>query len=390
MSSKSNKGIEPGGTIGVFGGGQLGRMFCHAAQRMGYQVVVFTDEAESPAAQVVRESIVGDYTDIEAVAAFAKRIDVATLEFENIPLVAIETASMYVPVRPGERVLAVAQNRLKEKTTLRDFGIPVTPFFEVRSYSDVLHAAELLGWPMVIKTASGGYDGKGQLRVSNAAQGNDALEVLGPEPLIAEKWIEYQAEVSVLVARNPSGQVEAYPMFTNRHRNHILDITSVPALGELARVETKAVEIASAIAESLGLEGLVCVEMFVDRDGALMVNELAPRPHNSGHLTMEASAVSQFEQQVRAVCNLPLGAVSECRPAAMVNLLGDLWSDGQAPDWSAALSQQNAHLHLYGKTQARVGRKMGHLTVLGQTPQAAIESALQLRGRWARISESRG
>jgi 5-(carboxyamino)imidazole ribonucleotide synthase len=208
--------------------------------------------------------------------------------------------------------------------------------------------------------------------------------------LIAEKWIEYQAEVSVLVARNPSGQVEAYPMFTNRHSNHILDITSVPASGELARVETKAVEIACAIAESLGLEGLICVEMFVDGDGALMVNELAPRPHNSGHLTMEASAVSQFEQQVRAVCNLPLGAVSECRPAAMVNLLGDLWSDGQAPDWSAALSQQNAHLHLYGKTQARVGRKMGHLTVLGQTPQAAIESALQLRGRWAGISESRG
>jgi 5-(carboxyamino)imidazole ribonucleotide synthase len=158
----------------------------------------------------------------------------------------------------------------------------------------------------------------------------------------------------------------------------------------LARVETKAVEIACAIAESLGLEGLICVEMFVDGDGALMVNEIAPRPHNSGHLTMEASAVSQFEQQVRAVCNLPLGAVSECRPAAMVNLLGDLWSDGQAPDWSAALSQQNAHLHLYGKTQARVGRKMGHLTVLGQTPQAAIESALKLRGLWAGISESRG
>jgi 5-(carboxyamino)imidazole ribonucleotide synthase len=225
---------------------------------------------------------------------------------------------------------------------------------------------------------------------SNTRAAPGVRVVLGPEPLIAEKWIEYQAEVSVLVARNPSGQVEAYPMFTNRHSNHILDITSVPASGELARVETKAVAIACAIAESLGLEGLICVEMFVDRDGVLMVNELAPRPHNSGHLTMEASAVSQFEQQVRAVCNLPLGAVSECRPAAMVNLLGDLWSDGQAPDWSAALSQQNAHLHLYGKTQARVGRKMGHLTVLGQTPQAAIESALQLRGRWARISESRG
>lgn len=390
MGSKSSKRIEPGGTIGVFGGGQLGRMFSHAAQRMGYQVVVFTDEAASPAAQVVRESIVGDYTDIEAVSAFAKRIDVATLEFENIPLLAVETASMFVPVRPGQQVLAVAQNRLKEKTTLRDFGIPVTPFCEVRSYSDVLHAAELLGWPMVIKTASGGYDGKGQLRVSNTAQGNDALDVLGPEPLIAEKWIEYIAEVSVLVARNPSGQIEAYPMFTNRHCNHILDMTTVPATGALSSVESKAVEIAKVIAESLGLEGLVCVEMFVDRQGALMVNELAPRPHNSGHLTIEASAVNQFEQQVRAVCNLPLGEVSHCRPAAMVNLLGDLWKDGRAPDWSAALSQRGAHLHLYGKTDARVGRKMGHLTVLGENPQAATQDALRLRDQWAGTSGSWG
>ena len=244
MTLDRNKSILPGGTIGVFGGGQLGRMFCHAAQRLGYQVVVFTDEANSPAAQVASQSVVGQYTDIDAIKSFAKRIDVATLEFENIPLMAVDTAQEFIPVRPGRGVLAVAQNRLKEKTTLRDLGFPVTPFQEVRSYGDVLHASGVLGWPLVIKTASGGYDGKGQRKVVNAAQGNDALDVLGPEPLIAEKWIEYVAEVSVLVARNPVGQVEAYPMFTNAHRNHILDLTTVPASGELCKVESRASEIA--------------------------------------------------------------------------------------------------------------------------------------------------
>jgi 5-(carboxyamino)imidazole ribonucleotide synthase len=358
-------------------------MFCHAAQCLGYQVTVFTDEANSPAAQVAAESIVGDYEDLDAVGAFAKRIDVATLEFENIPLVAVETAQEFVPVRPGYPVLAVAQNRLKEKSTLRDFGFPVTPFHEVRSYNDVLQAASVLGWPMVIKTTTGGYDGKGQRKVNHAAQGNDALDVLGPEPLIAEKWIEYIAEVSVLVARNPAGHIEAYPMFTNSHRNHILDITTVPASGALAKIESKAMAIAKGIAESLALEGLICVEMFVDQEGELMVNELAPRPHNSGHLTIEAFAVSQFEQQVRAVCNLPLGDVSEFKPAAMVNLLGDLWKADQAPDWQQILTQSHAHLHLYGKSQARVGRKMGHLTVLGSTADLAAEQARQLRDQLA-------
>jgi len=381
MTSDRSKTVLPGGTLGVFGGGQLGRMFCHAAQSLGYQVSVFTDEPNSPAAQVAARSMVGDYRDVEAVKAFAKGIDVATLEFENIPLVAVKTAQEFVPVRPGHRVLAVAQNRLNEKSTLRDYGFPVTPFHEIRSYNDVLHAAETLGWPMVLKTASGGYDGKGQRKVTSASQANDALDLLGPEPLIAEKWIEYVAEVSVLVARNPAGQVEAYPMFTNTHRNHILDLTTVPACGELCKLEARASQIAKGIAESLQLEGLVCVEMFVDRDGALLVNELAPRPHNSGHLTIEAFAVSQFEQQVRAVCNLPLGDVSKCRPAAMVNLLGDLWNGQQAPDWTGVLEQPDAHLHLYGKAEARVGRKMGHLTVVSDTATNAAEIALRLRGR---------
>ena len=380
MTIHCNKVVLPGSTIGVFGGGQLGRMFAHAAQRLGYQVVVFTDEADSPAAQVASEIVVGDYEDVDAVRAFAKKIDVATLEFENIPLVAVETAQQLVPVRPGCQALSVAQNRRVEKSTLRDFGFPVTPFQEVRNYSDILHAAEVLGWPMVIKTATGGYDGKGQRKVSNAAQANDALDVLGPEPLIAEKWIQHVAEVSVLVARNPQGQVQVYPMLTNFHCNHILDITTVPANDELRQAEPQAMEIGRGIAEALRLEGLICVEMFIDQNGGLMVNELAPRPHNSGHLTIEACGVSQFEQQVRAVCNLPLGDVSRCHPAAMVNLLGELWCDGNAPDWSGILAQPNAHLHLYGKTQARSGRKMGHLTVLADSAQEASELARKLRG----------
>jgi 5-(carboxyamino)imidazole ribonucleotide synthase len=373
------KVVEPGGTIGVFGGGQLGRMFCHAAQRLGYQVVVYTDEANSPATQVAAHSVVGDYEDVDALGAFAQRIDVATLEFENIPLVAVETAQKSVPVRPGLQVLAVAQNRLVEKSTLKDFGFPVTPFQEVRSYSDVLHAAEVLGWPMVIKTATGGYDGKGQRKVSSATQANDALDVLGPEPLIAEKWISYVAEVSVLAARSPRGQIQVYPMFTNSHCNHILDITTVPACDSLRGVEPRAIEVARGIAEAMRLEGIICVEMFVDQKGEVMVNELAPRPHNSGHLTIEAFGVSQFEQQVRAVCNLPLGEVSQVRPAAMVNLMGDLWTDGHAPDWSRVFCHPNAHLHLYGKTQPRPGRKMGHLTVLADSAEQAAQLALRLR-----------
>ncbi|MFN6402132.1 MAG: 5-(carboxyamino)imidazole ribonucleotide synthase [Planctomycetota bacterium] len=373
------KVVEPGGTIGVFGGGQLGRMFCHAAQRLGYQVVVYTDEANSPATQVAAHSVVGDYEDVDAVGAFAERIDVATLEFENIPLVAVETAQKSVPVRPGLQVLAVAQNRLVEKSTLKDFGFPVTPFQEVRSYGDVLHAADVLGWPMVIKTATGGYDGKGQRKVSSATQANDALDVLGPEPLIAEKWISYVAEVSVLAARSPSGQIQVYPMFTNSHCNHILDITTVPACDSLRGVEPRAIEVARGIAEAMRLEGIICVEMFVDQKGEVMVNELAPRPHNSGHLTIEAFGVSQFEQQVRSVCNLPLGEVFQVRPAAMVNLMGDLWTDGHAPDWSRVFCHPNAHLHLYGKTQPRPGRKMGHLTVLADSAEQAAQLASRLR-----------
>jgi 5-(carboxyamino)imidazole ribonucleotide synthase len=258
----------------------------------------------------------------------------------------------------------------------------VTPFALVHGAEDIQKVSELLGWPMVLKTTSGGYDGKGQRKVENAEQAIEAIGLLGPGPLIAEKWITHVAEVSVLVARSANGQVMAYPIFTNVHRNHILDVTTFPPDKAMQTTQRRAMEVAEGVAQSLQLEGLLCVEMFVDGDGEVMINELAPRTHNSGHLTIEACSVSQFEQQVRAVCNLPLGEVKQIRPSAMVNLLGDLWGvDGLDPRWKEALEQPDVHLHLYGKREARIGRKMGHLTVLGDTQEQAAKRALEIRDR---------
>lgn len=372
--------IEPGATLGVFGGGQLGRMFTHAAQKMGYRVVVYTDETDSPASQVANETIQGDYLDPVAVREFAGKVDVITLEFENIALEAVARASEIVTVRPGRQVLAVAQHRIREKSALSQAGFPVTPYCEIRSLAEAETAAEKLGWPMVWKTTSWGYDGKGQKKVATPTEAKEAWELLGPEPVIAEKWIPYRAEVSVLVARSPRGEVAVYPTFTNSHANHILDVTTCPTEGELVQIESEARRIACGVAESLELEGLLCVEFFVSESFGLMINEIAPRPHNSGHLTMEACRTSQFEQQVRAVCNLPLGDTSLIQPAAMVNLLGDVWGEG-SPRFEEAFVESASYLHLYGKEQARVGRKMGHLTVLDQTAEAAKSRAFAIRER---------
>jgi 5-(carboxyamino)imidazole ribonucleotide synthase len=378
MSDARRKMILPGASIGVFGGGQLGRMIVHAAQRLGYRVVIFTEEIDSPASQAANETVIGDYLDPNAVRSFAEKVDVITLEFENIHLEAVQRAAEVTLVRPGVEVLAVAQHRTREKSTLRDLGFPVTPFREVQSYQDIPSVAEQLGWPLVIKTNNWGYDGKGQRKVHSLIEANDAMELLGPEPLIAEQWVPFHSEVSVLVARSPSGKLATYPMFTNSHANHILDVTTCPSSDEMAGVALRTQEIARGIAEALQVEGLLCVEFFVGQDGEVMVNELAPRPHNSGHLTIEACSTSQFEQQVRAVCNLPLGETHLLRPAAMVNLLGDVWGTSQ-PHFEHVLAEPNAHLHLYGKSDARAGRKMGHITVLSDSATHAAERAIQVR-----------
>ena len=370
--------IPPGSTLGVFGGGQLGRMFTHAAQKLGYRVIVFTDEIECPASQVAQETIHGDYSDPNAVRQFAERVDVITLEFENVALEAVARAAEITPVRPGVHVLAVAQHRLNEKRTLQNAGYPVTPFFEIRSIDDIQPAAHELGWPFVLKTVCWGYDGKGQRKVSNAIEARDAIELLGPEPLIAEKWIPYIAEVSVIVARTARGDTAVYPMFTNSHSNHILDITSCPAEPSLQAVAHHAEAIALSVADTLQLEGVLCVEFFVCEGGEIMINEIAPRTHNSGHLTLEACRTSQFEQQVRAICNLPLGDTSLIQPAAMANLLGDVWGDG-APHFERALQKPATYLHLYGKESPRPGRKMGHITKLASSASSAVAEVTAIR-----------
>ena len=372
----NDKTLQPGSRIGMLGGGQLGRMFAHAAQRMGYHVRVLSPE-DGPACQVTSDAVCLAMEDPQAIESLAREVDVITLEFENIPLVAIQRAASITPVRPGELVLATSQHRVLEKTTLRDAGFPVTPFRAVDSPEDLRAAAEELGgWELILKTANWGYDGKGQRAVRTEAEADEALLRLGPRNVIAEKRIAFSDEVSVLVARSLHGEVAAYPMIHNTHVRHILDLSVCPAPPRLSALQSDAQEIAVGVAEHLGLIGLLCVEFFVAGEG-LMINEIAPRPHNSGHLTIEAAACSQFEQQLRAICGLPLGS-TEVRPSAMVNLLGELWNSG-TPNWSAVLSDPAASLHLYGKAEPRPGRKMGHLTVRGESPEAAAKRAAELR-----------
>jgi 5-(carboxyamino)imidazole ribonucleotide synthase len=372
------KTILPGSKLGVFGGGQLGRMFAHAAQRMGYHIVVFTPEADSPAGQVAQETIQADYEDPKAVRRFAESVDVITLEFENIAIEAVARAAEVAPVRPGEYVLSVAQHRIREKSTLDAAGFPVTPFVELNSPADIVTAVQKLGYPMVFKTSRWGYDGKGQRKVGNDEEALAALELLGPTSVIAEKRIDFAAEVSIIAARSPRGEVAVYPVFFNEHANHILDVTRCPLPDSFAKVGERAEAIARGVVEKLGVEGLLTIEFFVDTTGELMINELAPRPHNSGHLTIEACPTSQFEQQVRAVCNLPLGSTKLIQPAAMANLLGDVWGQG-TPAFDRALSEPSSHLHLYGKSDPRLGRKMGHLTCLDETSELASRQCVKLR-----------
>ena len=371
--------ILPPATIGMFGGGQLGRMFATAALSMGYEVVVYCDDAKAPAAQITNRCVVGALDDFEKVAEFAKQCDVITLEFENIAADTIAKCSEFAPTYPSHHVLAVSQDRSIEKTTLRDAGLPVTPFADVSDSDSLIQAGETLQWPMIVKTARDGYDGKGQYRVESAA---DAENVPWDsfDAWVAEQTISFEREVSVIVARTVDGQSSCFPVFENEHRNHILDISTIPA-SISNDLENRAKEIANSAANALEVVGLICVEMFVVDSGTIMINEVAPRPHNSGHLTIESLHTSQFEQHVRAVCGLPLGDTGLIGGgAAMANLLGDLWGDdGSAPDWAKAIAIPGVHLHLYGKAVAKPGRKMGHLTAVGDTVQQARERVTQAR-----------
>ena len=370
--------ILPGAAVGVLGSGQLGRMFALAARRMGYRVHTFSPDTDTPTGQVADLEIVAAYDDLDAAREFARNVRVVTFEFENVPAATAEAVGEYAPVRPGGHVLHVAQSRLREKTFLRGAGIPHSPWRHVTTREGLDAALGELGCPAVLKTAGFGYDGKGQVKIERSNEAGAAWDALGGAECVLEGWVRFRQEVSVVAVRGADGAFAHYGVIENAHKNHILDISTSPA-DVSAAVCADAEAIARAILEQLNVVGVLCVEFFLMPDGQLLVNELAPRPHNSGHLTIDACVTSQFEQQLRAVCGLPLGATDALRPAAMANLLGDLW-DGGEPNWAAALALPGVKLHLYGKEDARPGRKMGHLTALADTPSGA-----QLMARRARL-----
>jgi 5-(carboxyamino)imidazole ribonucleotide synthase len=356
-------------------------MFAIAARRMGYRVHVLSPESDTPTGQVADVEVTAAYDDLDAVRRFAAQVAAVTFEFENVPAATAAAAAEKAPVRPAGQVLHVCQERLREKTFLAGAGLPVPPFAAVRATGEIAPALQKVGTPAVLKTAAFGYDGKGQARVTDVAEAEAAFSRGGGQPCILESFVDFERELSVVAARGLDGAIAHWGVTENVHRRHILDVSVAPAAvaPETARA---AVEIARAVLEALDVVGVLCVEMFLTRSGTLLVNELAPRPHNSGHLTVDASVTSQFEQQLRAVCGLPLGGTDLVRPAAMANLLGDLWAKGE-PDWAAACALPNVKLHLYGKAEARAGRKMGHLTALGGTADEARRAVLAARAALA-------
>ncbi len=371
------KAILPGAAVGVLGSGQLGRMFAIAARRMGYRVHTFSPDADTPTGQVADLEVIAPYDDLDAVSRFAAGVSVVTFEFENVPAPTAEAAAKHAPVRPRGEVLHTSQHRIREKTFLTKAGLPLTPFRTVTTADELRRAVADLGCPAILKTADFGYDGKGQVRVTSPEQAAGAWASIGNVPAVLEAFILFEKEISVVAARGADGAYADWGVIENRHHNHILDISVAPAAVSEG-VLREAREIARAVLEALDVVGVLCVEFFVEQGGRLMINELAPRPHNSGHLTFDASVTSQFEQQLRAVCGLPLGSTELLRPAAMANLLGDLWQDGE-PDWVAACSHPDVKLHLYGKLAPRAGRKMGHLTALAPDPVLALERVAAAR-----------
>jgi 5-(carboxyamino)imidazole ribonucleotide synthase len=371
------KPVLPGATIGVLGSGQLGRMFAMAARRMGYLVHTFSPETDTPTGQISDVEVTGSYDDLDAVRSFARNVDVVTFEFENIPSATIDAVSQIAPVRPSGSALNTTQHRLREKLFLAENGFPLAPFRHVRSLGELEIALTEIGTPAVLKTAGFGYDGKGQSKIGSPADAARAFEALGGQEAVLEAFVDFELEVSVVVARGMNSEVVHYGVLENSHRNHILDVTVSPAR-VTAKVAEDAVDMAISLVEKLEITGVLCVEFFLNPDKTLYINELAPRPHNSGHLTIDAHVTSQFEQQLRAVCGLPLGSTDAKGPAAMANLLGDLWQNG-TPDWVAATSFPNVKLHLYGKHEARPGRKMGHVTVCGSSTKEAVDLVKRAR-----------
>lgn len=372
--------ILPNSTIGVFGSGQLGRMFAIEARKLGYRVATFSPESDTPTGQISDIEITASYEDLNAVEHFAKSVDVVTFEFENVPSACIETAAKFVQVHPKGEVLYTTQNRLREKTFLSRNGFPVTPFKHIKTLEDFESAT----FPSVLKTAGFGYDGKGQAKLKSADDIETAFANLNYQEAVLESFVEFEKEVSVVCARDAKGNFAHFGVIENAHSNHILDVSFAPAIVS-EKTFREAVEITRNIADKFEYVGTMCVEFFLTKDEKLLVNEIAPRPHNSGHLTIDACVTNQFEQQVRAVCGLPLGSTEYLRPAAMANLLGDVWQNGE-PDWANALKFPNVKLHLYGKAEARIGRKMGHLTALAESVEKAVENVKRAKESLSKLS----
>ena len=369
--------ILPNSTIGVFGSGQLGRMFAIEARKMGYRVHTYSHGRDTPTGQVADVETCAEYEDLDAVRKFARSVDVVTFEFENVPSATVEAAAEFIDVHPRGEILYTTQNRLREKTFLAGKGFPVTPFRHIKLIDDLYRAADDLGFPSVLKTAGFGYDGKGQAKLKEPHDIEPAFAAMNGDEAVLEAFVDFAKEVSVVCARDQEGNFAHFGVIENEHTNHILDVSFAPAVVS-KKVFGEADEIAREIAATMEYVGALCIEFFLTRDEKLLVNEIAPRPHNSGHLTLDACVTSQFEQQVRAVCGLPLGSTEFYRPAAMANLLGDIWENGE-PNWPAALEESTIKLHLYGKAEPRRGRKMGHLTVLSETTDDAVVSVKSAR-----------
>jgi 5-(carboxyamino)imidazole ribonucleotide synthase len=366
--------ILPGATLGILGGGQLGRMFTLAARTMGYRVMVLDPDAASPAGQMADIHVQADYGDLDALKQLGDHCAAVTTEFENVPAASLIELANHCRVSPGAGAVAIVQDRSHEKTWLTDNGFATAPFVLINQETDLEAALAATGTPALLKVSRFGYDGKGQARVGTLDEARAAFREFGGQPCVLEGFVKLACEVSVVLARDDAGHCALFPVAENHHENGILDVSIVPArvpedLAQQAR------EMARAVAGKLGYVGVMAVEFFV-ADGQLMINEIAPRPHNSGHYTLDACVTDQFEQQVRALCGLPLGDPRLLSPVAMVNILGDRWHDG-GPHWDTLLAHPNIKLHLYGKEAARPGRKMGHFNVL----DANLETALTLAGQ---------
>lgn len=379
--------LNPGSTIGIIGGGQLGRMLAMAARQMDYKSVVLDPNPDSPTSQVADGQITDAYESRDAARDLARATDVITYEFENVDADSVGAAAEIRPVYPSSSVLRTAQHRLHEKNALLKSGVPVSPFREIKSVQDLRDAAVDLGFPMVLKTATEGYDGKGQIIVGREEEIDGAYELLASRKveLVVEQFVQFKMEISAICARTSEGVTATFPPSENIHRNHILDTSIVPArIPE--EVQESARRLAAGIAESLNVVGLISVEMFVTKENELLVNELAPRPHNSGHYTMDGCDISQFEQLVKVLAGMPISEPNLLKPTVMVNLLGEVWEDTDGdPDWARAMALPGVNLHLYGKAEARVGRKMGHINVVADTVDDALYLANEARDRaWRR------